>query len=136
VDQDSWYIGLTLSHRPREAVDYSLSAGHELRLGAQSDMTEVTYFRPSVTWRILRDLTLRTSVFYEHGQQSLGGPSQALAQEEFDWYGGSLSLGYPLMKRLQASLNYRLTFRSSNLESPNRDYTQNVLGLLLTYRLP
>jgi hypothetical protein len=40
------------------------------------------------------------------------------------------------MKRLQASLNYRLTFRSSNLESPNRDYTQNVLGLLLTYRLP
>lgn len=136
VDQDSWYVGLTLSHQPREALGCALSVGHELRLGAQSDMTEVTYLRPSVTWRIFRDLTLQTSFFYEHGQQGLGGPGQPRADEDYDWYGGGMSLGYPLMKRLRASLNYRLTFRSSNLESSNRDYTQQILGLLLTYRLP
>lgn len=136
ADRDAWYVGLTLTHAPRETVSYSVSVGHELRLGAQSDMTEVTYFRPSVTWRIMKDLTLQTSVSYEHGQQGLASRTQPQVNETYNWYGGGLSLGYPLMKRLQASLSYRITVRSSDVNTADRDYTQNLVGLMLTYRLP
>lgn len=133
VDQDAWYVGLTVSHQPSETVSYSLSAGHEFRLGIQADLTEVWYCRPTVNWHVIKNLTLQTSLFYEHGKQGVATLAGSLS-ETYDWYGGGLNLGYPVMKRLMAGLNYRFTLRSS--DAANRDYTQNLAGLLLTYRLP
>ena len=53
--------------------------------------------------------------------------------ETFDWFGATFSLSHELTKRLMLSLNYRLTLRSSDIS--NRGYTQNLVGLLLTYNL-
>jgi hypothetical protein len=129
-DQDAWYVDLTLRHAPTEVVSYSISAGHELRLGIQSDMIDAYYVRPAATWSIFKDVTLNTNLFYEHGSQE-GGGLGSLAGEDYDWFGGSIGFGYMPAKRLRLGLNYRATFRSSNL--PNRDYTQNVVGLEVTY---
>jgi hypothetical protein len=76
-------------------------------------------------------VTLQTSLFYEHGVEG-GGQQASLIEKNYDWYGGGLSLSYSPMKKVRLSLNYRLTLRSSNVAS--REYTQNMVGLTLTYQ--
>jgi hypothetical protein len=131
-DLDSWYVDLTATHDISETVSYALSAGHEVRLGIEADAIEAWYCRPTVNWKIIKHTTLQTSLFYEHGKQGVGNVAGNLT-ETYDWFGGGFAISRPLMKRLTGSLSYRITLRSS--DGANRDYTQNLVGLLLTYRL-
>jgi len=126
-DQDAWYADLTLQHRVNEAVSYSLSAGHELRLGINSDTIEAYYVRPSINWRIVKDVSLTTYASYENGKQPGG-----LVEEDYDHFGAGFSVGYQLMEKMRTSLNYRWTLRSS--DAAGRDYSQNRVGLHLAYR--
>jgi hypothetical protein len=130
-DLNTWYADLTVSHQISQAASYALGAGHEVRPGIQADATEDWYFRPNITWTIIKDVSLNTSLSYEHGNQGAGNVSGNLT-ETYDWWGGGLTLGYQLMKKLQVGLNYRFTIRSSN--TPDRDYAQNIVGITLTYR--
>lgn len=130
-DLNSWYAGLNITHQVTDAISYSLDAGHEVSLGVQSDVTEDWYVRPSITWDIIKNLNLQTGFFYEHGNQGAGNVTGNLT-ETYDWYGGSLNLSYPVMKRLTLGLSYRLTLRSSTIA--DREYTQNVVGLQFTYQ--
>lgn len=131
-DVSSWYFDLTLRHDVAEAVSYSFSAGHQLRLGVQSDLIDEWYIRPMVTWRVFKAISLNTYLSYEHGSQGEENIRGNLT-ETYDWFGGGVGASWPLLKRLTLGLNYRFTIRSSDLE--NREYTQNLVGLLLTYRL-
>jgi len=126
----SWYADLTLAHQATDFLSYSLSAGHEIRLGIQSDAIEDSYIRPNINWDVTKDVTLQTSLFYEHGNEG-GGQQASLLEKDYDWYGGGLSVSYSPMKKVRISLNYRLTLRSSNVAS--REYTQNMVGLQITY---
>lgn len=128
--QDSWYAGLTFSHQPTEAISYSLTAGRDVALGTQSDLTEDWYVRPNITWNVIKDWSLNTGMFYQHGTQGTGNVSGNFS-ENYDWYGGSVGLSHALNSRFTLGLNYRLTFRSS--DQPNNGYTQNLVGLQLTY---
>jgi len=129
-DLSSWYANLTLTHQITDFLSYSLSAGHEIRAGVQSDAIEDSYVRPNINWNVIKDVTLQTSFSYEHG--TVGGGQQAsLLEKSYDWYGGGLSLAYSPMKEVRLSLNYRLTLRSSNV--PSREYTQNMVGLQIAY---
>jgi hypothetical protein len=130
-NQNAWYADLTVNHAPTATISYSFSFGHELRLGIQSDLIEDTYVRPAATWKILKDVSLQASAFYEHGSDK-GAPVPGAVAETYDWYGGELSISYSPVKRVNLSLNYRLTLRSSDV--PSREYTQNQVGLLVTYR--
>jgi hypothetical protein len=130
-DLSAWYAGLTVTHKVSEAVSYSLSTGHEIRAGLQSDVIEDSYFRPNIKWAIIKDLDLNTSLFYEHGNQGEGNVTGNLT-ETYDHYGGQFMVSYPVMKKFKLSLNYRLTLRSSNL--PDRDYAQDVVGIRLAYQ--
>ena len=129
-DVNAWYADLSVTHQVSDAISYSLSVGHELRLGMQANTTEATYFRPNVTWKFIKDVTLQGSISYEHGAQDLIQQAGGVA-ETYDTYGAMLSLSRPITKKLTASMNYRLTLRSSNAAS--RGYTQDIVGLLLTY---
>ena len=127
----TWYADLTVSHQASEAVSYSFNAGHEIRLGIQADLIEDWYVRPNITWKIVKDLNLNTSLYYQHGQEGAGNVTGNLT-ETYDWYGGGLNVSYPVMKKLLLTLNYRLTLRSSDI--PDREYAQNIVGIKLTYQ--
>jgi hypothetical protein len=131
-DLNSWYADLTVSHQVTKAINYAFSAGHEVQPGIQSDVVEDYYFRPNINWTIIKDLSLNTSLFYDRGNQGAGNISGNLT-ETYDWYGGSLMVSYPLMKKLLLTVNYRLTLRSSNI--PSDEYAQNLVGLRLTYQM-
>ena len=130
-DLTTWYADLTVSHQASKAASYAVSAGHEIRPGIQSDAVEDWYFRPNVTWTIIKDMALNTSLFYEHGNQGAGNVTGNLT-ETYNWYGGGLTFSYPLMRKVMFSLDYRLTLRSSN--AADRDYAQNIVGLRFTYQ--
>jgi len=126
----SWYANLTLAHQVTDFLSYSLSAGHEILPGIQSDAIEDSYIRPSVDWKVIKDVTLQTSLFYVHGVEG-GGQQASLQEKNYDQYGGGLNLSYSLTKKVRISLNYGLTLRSSNVAL--REYTQNLVGLQITY---
>lgn len=132
ANQNAWYFDLTATHDLSDAVSYSLSAGHEMTLGTYGDTIEDWYVRPTLSLRIIKDLTLNTSFSYQNGSQGLqtapGSPS-----ENFDWFTWSLGLRHPLTKRLTVGLNYRMTLRTSN--DAFREYTQNLVSLQLSYNI-
>jgi long-subunit fatty acid transport protein len=130
-DANGWYAGLTVIQDITEAISYSISAGHELRLGIQANYTEDWYIRPSVNWKLFKQVTFNTSLGYENGTQMLA--SQPPAFEAYNWLWVGLGARYELTKKLTVSLNYRLTERASNLGS--RGYSQNLVGLQLNYQL-
>jgi hypothetical protein len=129
-NETGWYVDLTARHAITEAITYSLSAGHELQPGIEANIISDWYVRPSVNWNIIKNVSLTTFLSYEHGEQSRQGIVGA-ASETFDWFSGGLTIAYTFLKNLRASLNYRLTLRDSDLQ--NRGYTQNLVGLQLTY---
>jgi hypothetical protein len=131
--QNSWYASINITHQPTDFVSYSLDAGHEIQLGVQSDLVEDWYVRPSITWKVINGLDILTSLSYEHGDQGVGsvGSLPGNPNGTFDWFTGELSLQHPLTSRLTLSLDYRLTMRSSS--TPDDGYTQNLIGLQLTY---
>lgn len=130
-DLNSWYAGLTATHQISEGVNYTLSAGHDVRLGIQSDAIEEWYATPAINWSIIRKWTFQTSLSYQHGNQGVADRTGG-SSEIYDWYVVGLGLNHPITDRLNASLNYRLTLRSSN--EPANDYTQNFVELLLAYQ--
>ena len=136
ASQDSWYASVNIAHQPRESISYSLDIGREVQSGAQSDLVEDWYVRPNITWKIINGLDFVTSMSYEHGDQGVGsvGNLPGNPNGTFDWYTGELSLHHALTSRLDLSLDYRMTVRSSGM--PNDGYTQNMVGLQLTYHLP
>jgi len=131
VNQNAWYVGLTASQDITEAISYSISAGHELTLGIQANSVEVWYVRPSINWKFMKDLTLNSSFGYKRGQQLL--TTQKAASETYDWFWVGLGANYGLTKKLVLGLTYRLTERLSDVAA--RGYSQNVVGLRLTYSL-
>jgi len=64
----------------------------------QSGAIEDTYVRPNINWNVIKDVTLQTSLFYEHGTEG-GGQQASLLEKNYDSYGGGLSLSYSPMKK-------------------------------------
>jgi hemolysin activation/secretion protein len=134
ASQNSWYGSINITHKPRASISYSLDIGREVQSGAQSDLVEDWYVRPNITWKIINGLDFNTAISYERGDQGVGstGSLPGSPNSKFSWYTGELSLQHPLTSRLTLSLDYRLTVRTSS--APNDGYTQNMIGLQLTYR--
>lgn len=130
-DQNGGYADLNFSHQITEAIAYSVNAGHSIQLGIQSDLTEITYVRPNISWAIIKDWDINTGFFYEHGNQGIGNIVGNVT-EIYDWYGGSLTVDHQFSKHFSGSAFYRLTLRHSN--TPDNGYNQNLIGLQVNYR--
>ena len=144
VNQGLWYCDLTIKHDLTQAVSYTLSAGHEFLLGIYGNNIEDWYARTTITWNIIRNLTLTTSLSYENGTQGIANTTGTASttgthtltptpEENFNWLTGGLGLKYPFTKRFTLALNYQFTLRASNYTAD--EYAQNIVGLTLTYSL-
>ena len=136
----SWYVDLDITHQIVKSLSYSIDAGHNIGLGIQSDATEYTYVNANVTWNFIRNFSLQPVFSFQHGTSGLGStinltpgnPNNLLSQEEiFNWYSTGLSLSYNVTRRFTVGCSYQFTGRTSSL--PNRGYTQNIIGIQLTY---
>lgn len=131
VNQNSWYVDLELTHSVTDAFSYSLGVGHELRLGVESDTVNTWYVRPSLNWAFIKDWALAASFSYENGKQA-GSIIPGVPDEHYEWSGFLFGLTHNLTGKLSLGINYRLTVRDSDIAF--REYTQNLIGLGLTYQ--
>ncbi len=136
---NSWYADLKISDKVRRSVNVSLDAGHLISAGAQSDIVEDYYANAGIVWNFIRGLAFQTSLFFQHGNQGEGTTliapmnpyANLVSNEIYNWYGGGLGLTHAITRRFDLGLNYQFTQRASSLA--DRGYTQNLVGLMLTY---
>lgn len=133
----TYYFNLAIDHTVNRFVSQSLEAGREVQLGTYSDFTELLFVRWNTSWKIIKDVTLGTQFFYEHGNYPpivlLLAPGQPtyLFGDKFDRVGGVISLGYQLTRKLSTTLAYQFTLKDS--ADPSLSYRQNALTLGLNY---
>ena len=120
------YVQLSLNHRLNRLLNYSISGGRTLNTTFYGGTVVMVDARCALNWNILRNTTVTTSFDYEHGTQFYG------TTEIFDRYGPSISLARRITAKLSATLSYQYYWRASDL--PDRDYSNNILQLALTYR--
>jgi hypothetical protein len=132
-DQSSWYGDLTVSHQVTRFLTYSLSAGHELRPGIESDALEDSYVRPSLSWSVIKRVLIGTSFSYEHGSQA-GGQLSTTFGQNYDYYNAGFNVSFTPLKRMSVNLYYRYTIRASDVATG--EYSQDVVGVTLNYALP
>jgi hypothetical protein len=128
----AWYIGLTATHQITDRISYSLNGGHDLRLGIQADLVDEWYVTSAITWGIINNWTFQTGLSYQHGTQGVSNQGGNFT-ETYDWLAATFGLNHSITDKLTASLNYRFTLRSSDQAS--QEYTQNLVGVQLNYRL-
>lgn len=136
-DQGSWYADLNINHALTRSLNYSIDAGRNMNLGVQSDLNEYWFVNGNVTWNFIRNFSFQPNIFFQHGQQGIGSTiliatPTLVPTETYTWYGGGLSFNYTITKRFVASLSYTITQRNSSLSG--RSYTQNLVGIQITYR--
>jgi hypothetical protein len=136
-DIGSWYADLNLSHKITRSLSYSLDVGHQVSGGVQADADENYYANLGLNWDFIKGNRFVPSLFYRHGNQGAGSSllpgvsNPNLVSETYDWYGGSIGFSHAFTKRLDLSLNYQLTERSST--GAQRGYAQNLVTLQITY---
>jgi hypothetical protein len=126
-DLKSFYASLSLSHRLNQYFSHSLSGGHEVRAGIQSDALTLYYLHYDFDWKLIKNMALNGSAFYENGSDS-----SAATAEDYSRIGFHLGTGYQLTRNLGLNLGYQFTLKDS--DRPLRDYRQNVVTLSLNYQ--
>lgn len=130
IDQYAWYGSLIATHQLTDFFNYSLGAGRELRLGSEADFIKAWYVRPAINWRPLNEVQVQGYLSFEHGDQGQAQQGGGVV-ETYDWLGFGFVVSRPVLGRLNAAIRYRHTLRGSDLSS--REYSQNLIGLILTY---
>ncbi len=134
---NSWYADLLVSHKITHSLTYTLDAGHNVTPAVQSTADEYWYANTGIIWSFIRNFSIQPQLFYQHGKEGIGstifGPNNnnLVSNEKYDWYGGSLGFSYVITRRFTIGWNYQFTQRTSSL--PNRGYTQNVIGIQISY---
>lgn len=126
-DLTGFYGDISLDHRLNHFISHTLSFGRNSTLSLNSNFVTIDFIRHMANFSILKDITLSTELFLEHGAES-GGP----LDETFLRYGGGFSIGYRLTSQLDMSAQYRFIQRDSNRVF--RDFYQNSLGINFNYQ--
>lgn len=126
-DGSSPYGYILIAHRINAAISQTITAGHELQLGLNSNFITLNYVRHTATWNIINNVLLATEAFYETGDDSGDGVNS----ENIQRYGGAVTIGYQLTPHVTLGLRYQYIQKQSDL--PGRDYKQNSVSLDGTY---
>lgn len=139
---NTWYADLTITHKINRSLNYSIDGGRDVSPGVQSTADVNWHVNTEITWNFIRNFSFSPQLFFQHGNQGQGStvnaglpnlPPTLLQQNEvYNWYGGSLGFSYAITRRFTVGWNYQFTQRTSSLS--NRGYTQNIIGIQITYR--
>jgi len=124
-DSTGVYAQIDIQHRVNQFVDYSLTGGRSISFAFYGGSVDLAYARLLANWKIMRKVSIGTSVNYDHGSQiGIGG-------ETFDRYGAGITLSRNLTSKLSATLGDQFYWRTSNI--PTREYANNIISLNFNY---
>ena len=125
--QSSYYFNLTLDHEVNKYFLQRLSLGHELELGLLAEESEVAYINYSASWHVNSHLNLSLTVGYQDVDENGG----LIGASSFDLFSVGAQANFPVTKSLSGALIYQFTDKDA--DDDQESYTQNRVGLLLTY---
>jgi len=128
-NSNTWYGRLDLSNQLSEAFSQRLSFTKSTEVGFGSNFYDLYHVEYAADWKIMENLTLDPSIFYEHYKTSAPVGTQS---DTGDRYGASVGLRYILTPSITLGLDYRYLYNSSNLGSL-LDYRQNLVLLSAYY---
>lgn len=127
-DARTWYGRLDLANRISDALDQRLSFTKSAEVGFGSNYYDLYHVEYAADWKIMDNLVLDPSIFYEHYTTS--APIGTIG-EKADRWGAAIGLRYILNPSITLGLDYRYVYKDSNL--PDLSYRQNLVLLSLYY---
>ena len=129
----SYYANVTLSNSLNPKLNHSLSLGHESRVGAFSNSTEVNYVRYQATWHVIRVAGIGFFASYEDIQESGG-----LFAQHFHNLTIGLSTALQLSRHISIGLAYEFTSRDGDasddsLTGNSLAFDENRISIRLSY---
>ncbi len=121
----SIYSRLSVKNRLNKYMNHDLSFTRMAEAGIGSNFVDRIAVDYGADWQIVKDTGLRGVVFYENLSSSGGNAEVA------DRYGLLGRLSYPLTISTMVALEYRFTYKDSNLFE--KDYIQNVTSAIVSY---
>lgn len=124
----TWYARVDIANRLSENFTQRLSFTKSAELGDGSNYYDLYHVEYAADWKIMQNLTLDPSLFYEHYKTS---EPVGFTGETADRYGAAIGLRYVLTPSITLGLDYRYIYKNSNLS--NLDYRQNLVLLSAYY---
>jgi hypothetical protein len=131
-DTTALYAQLEVNHRLNKAVSYVATAGHSINLSFFGQNYDLYYVQLRPSWTIIKEFSLSTPFFWEHGSGLYGYYGYYLLGQKFDRFGGGINLGRAITRRLSGNLSYQFVRRDSSVQAAN--YTLNRVSLSFSYR--
>lgn len=134
---DSYYAGITASHRLTDFINHSVSINRSIQAGVNqgSDYTESTSVGYFVNWTLTQDLSVGANFGYVHGtesQQANFDDSSLEFATDYDTYSAGISARYLITQRATASLGYN--HNRSVSSGASRNFFVNRLSLTVAYQ--
>lgn len=141
-DLNSWYADLLVMHKITRSLSYSIDAGRNVSGAAQASADQYWFVNAGITWSFIRNFSFQPRFSFQNGKQGAGTtvnpgflpflpPSVLTQTENYDWYSASLGFAYDISQRFTVGWNYQFTKRTSSIAG--RGYTQNVIGIQISY---
>jgi len=127
ADSTSNYFNLSLTNEMNSYYTQTLSVGRQISLSLLGSQTEVDYIRYTSNWKVNSHINISSGLFAEDSTDlgTIGGFSH------YRRYGGDLSTGYQLSKKMSTSLSYR--FIDKIADDPAQSYKQNTITWSINY---
>ena len=116
-----------IRHRMNSHMTQSLRGGHSVGLGYGSNFTEIWSAQHTLTWEVVRGITLNSTLSWERFKASTvraNDPSSADSGYQVVYY---LGTAFQFTRHWGAAVAYAFALKNSDL--PDRDYVQNRLTL-------
>jgi len=128
----SYYVSLEASQQLTDFLSNQLSVDRSVNAGISrgSSYVEELAASESLSWVLTQHITVGPSLTYENGHQPFG-VFPLLFTENYQRYGGGLSLGWKFTDHLSGNVSYSYWLRDSNLA--NRGYSENSVQAGLNY---
>lgn len=124
-DSSSWYARAEVSHQLTEYFSHHLLFSKNSELGFGENFYTLYHAEYGADWRVLPELTLIPTLFYEHYE------THGVDPEKADRYGAALGARWVVASTVTLGLDYRFLLKDSNL--PDLGYRQNMVLLSAFY---
>ncbi len=125
--QSSYYFNVTFDHEVNKYFLQRLSLGHEIELGLLAEESDVSYINYSASWHVNQHLNLSLNLGYQDVEENGG----LISASSFDMFTAGVQANFPITKSISGAVIYQFSDKSADVD--NEGYTQNRVGLLLTY---
>lgn len=127
-DSSSWYARVSIANRLSEAFSQRLTFSKLAEAGYGTNFYDLYNLEYAADWKIMQNLTLDPSLFYQHYQTST---PDFQTRETGNRYGAAIGLRYVLTASLTLGLDYRYIYNNAN--QANQDYRQNLILFSVFY---